>query len=132
LRSNLLEIPKKAERQEKAFLQALQKNPDDDATWAAYADWLTERGESSPGIVLLRRALARCQPCVDWAGQAEPKKNLIHVEDHLAQGCLHAGTIDSPHYHQWIFFDDQWASAHSDLANGILRFAARWDVLSTD
>jgi hypothetical protein len=33
-------------------------------------------------------------------------------------------------FHQWILFDDVWASAHADLANALLRFARRWDVLS--
>ena len=33
-------------------------------------------------------------------------------------------------YHQWVFFDDLWAGAHPELANSVLRFAARWDVLS--
>jgi hypothetical protein len=32
-------------------------------------------------------------------------------------------------YHQWYLFDDLWASAHPDLANAILRYASRWDVL---
>jgi hypothetical protein len=33
-------------------------------------------------------------------------------------------------YHQWIVFDDLWASAHSDLANGLLAWASGWDVLA--
>ena len=58
--------------------------------------------------------------------------SLIHVEDHLAQMCLDGSRKDEPYFGQWIFFDGLWASAHSDLANAILRFAARWDVLSAD
>ena len=51
--------------------------------------------------------------------------------EHLAQACKHvgAGSRQGKEYHQWIFFDDVWASAHTELANGLLRFAARWDVL---
>jgi uncharacterized protein (TIGR02996 family) len=62
-------------------------------------------------------------------------KSLVHVDEHLAQLCLHAeeweitdGNADL--FHQWVFFDDLWASAHADLANAILRYAARWDVLT--
>jgi hypothetical protein len=45
--------------------------------------------------------------------------------------CLHtarrpwAGDL----YHHWALFDDLWVSAHADLANSLLRFASRWDVL---
>ena len=35
-------------------------------------------------------------------------------------------------YHQWIFFDDQWAAAHPDLANSLLRYTRCWDMLSPD
>lgn len=62
----------------------------------------------------------------------DPVKSLIHVEEHLAQLCLHAdrwGQHDL--YHQWTFFDDLWASAHPDLADALLDYAATWDVLST-
>src|SRR5205823_4212450 len=62
----------------------------------------------------------------------ESPLSLFHVEDHLAQLCLHMAEGDYPYFHQWIFFDDLWATAHPDLANAILRFAARWDVLSAD
>jgi|SRR5258707_13517387 3-oxoacyl-[acyl-carrier protein] reductase len=33
---------------------------------------------------------------------------------------------------QWIIFDDLWAGANRDMAEGILRYARRWDVLSED
>jgi uncharacterized protein (TIGR02996 family) len=64
-------------------------------------------------------------------GNHDPSKSLIHVGEHLAQLCLHTnrwGITDL--FHQWIFFDDLWASANPVLANAILRFASRWDVLS--
>lgn len=60
-----------------------------------------------------------------------PSKSLIQVEEHVAQLCLHICREGKKEmYHRWIFFDDLWASAHPDLANGILRYARRWDVLS--
>jgi len=58
--------------------------------------------------------------------------SLIQVDDHLAQACLDVSWTDDPYFSQWLVFDDLWASAHPDLANAILRFAARWDVLSGD
>jgi hypothetical protein len=35
-------------------------------------------------------------------------------------------------YNQWYLFDDCWASANRALADGLLRFATRWDVLTCD
>jgi uncharacterized protein (TIGR02996 family) len=65
--------------------------------------------------------------------QGDPTKSLLQVEEHIAQICLHADRwhdYEVDIYHRWIFFDDLWASAHRDLANGILCYARRWDVLS--
>ncbi len=63
----------------------------------------------------------------------DPAKCHIQVEEHLAQLCLHTGSWDGVDlYQQWIFFDDLWAAAHPDLANGILRYQRCWDVLSPD
>jgi len=61
----------------------------------------------------------------------DPSKSLLQSETHVAQLCLHTerwGEDDM--YHRWILFDDVWAEAHPDLAEAILRYAARWDVLS--
>ena len=60
----------------------------------------------------------------------DPSNSIISVGDHVAQLCL---SIDSEGemYHQWIIFDDLWAGQHPDLAEGILRYANRWDVLTT-
>jgi hypothetical protein len=63
----------------------------------------------------------------------DPSRSLIGTSDHLLQLCLHIGNVfGSDVYHQWIIFDDPWAGANRDLAEGILRFAHRWDVLSED
>jgi hypothetical protein len=60
----------------------------------------------------------------------------VHVTEHLAQLCLNTEHWRSFRraelFHQWIFFDDLWASAHPTLANAILRYARCWDVLSPD
>jgi hypothetical protein len=54
------------------------------------------------------------------------------VDQHLAQLCLSTAQFREGMFHQWILFDDLWAAAFPSLANGVLRFAARWDVLSAD
>jgi hypothetical protein len=59
----------------------------------------------------------------------DPSKSLVSVGEHIAQLCLSVGW-ESEMYHQWIIFDDLWAGEHSDLADGILRYANRWDVLT--
>jgi len=59
----------------------------------------------------------------------DPSKSLVSMSDHIAQLCLHTGWEDGM-YHQWFLFDDLWASGHPDLADGVLRYAKRWDVLS--
>jgi uncharacterized protein (TIGR02996 family) len=56
LRSQLFEGGKG--REETGFLRALADNPDDEATWGVYSDWLQERGELPAGAEILRRALA--------------------------------------------------------------------------
>jgi hypothetical protein len=60
-----------------------------------------------------------------------PKKSFLQGTDHLAQLCLHVGRSGkSDLYHRWVLFDDLWAAANKTLANGLLRYARRWDVLS--
>ena len=59
----------------------------------------------------------------------DPSKSIIEIGDHLAQLCLHVGWM-AEMYHQWIIFDDLWAGANPALAEGILRYGQRWDVLT--
>ena len=62
----------------------------------------------------------------------DPSKSLAEASEHLAQLCLHVGDFfGKDAYHQWIIFDDLWAGEHPDLAEGILRYAKRWDVLTS-
>ncbi len=61
----------------------------------------------------------------------DASKSLVATSAHLAQSCLHVENllgIDA--YHQWFIFDDLWAGDHLALAEGMLRYARRWDVLS--
>jgi hypothetical protein len=61
----------------------------------------------------------------------DPSKSLVQAERHVAQLCLHTDRWDNRDlYHRWILFDDLWAATHADLAEAILRYATRWDVLS--
>jgi uncharacterized protein (TIGR02996 family) len=88
----------------------------------------TGAGEGTP--LEAREELAALAARLGRPGAQGPARSLLHVEDHLAQLCLHTdrwGNRDL--FHQWVFFDDCWASAHPDLARGVLCYAARWDVL---
>jgi uncharacterized protein (TIGR02996 family) len=129
LRRKLLRAPKGA-ADERGFLTRIAKQPDDETTWGAFSDWLRDRGNLPAGPYLLERAFRAAPPGLTRDNRRK-KEDLIHVGEHLAQACKHVGTgfRRQKEYHQWIFFDDRWASAHPELANGILRFAARWDVL---
>jgi hypothetical protein len=62
-----------------------------------------------------------------WAN--DPSGSLISLGDHVAQLCLSVGP-EQRMFHQWIIFDDRWAGEQRDLADGILRYAKRWDVLT--
>jgi len=60
-----------------------------------------------------------------------PAKCRIQTAEHVAQLGLCAD--DSPGfetYCRWIMFDDLFAGANTELANSILRYGNRWDVLS--
>jgi uncharacterized protein (TIGR02996 family) len=57
LRSQLLAEGSTGDRGEKGFLEALLDDPDHEATWAAYPDWLEEQGLPPAGLMVLERAL---------------------------------------------------------------------------
>jgi hypothetical protein len=139
---------------EQTFLSAIRTDPTDAASWAAWNDWRAERGAEPPGVGLLRDAfvrMARLSGALqdDLVRESSPQllldvetrhhaqlrhtpKSLIHVEEHLAQMCLDGSHADEagPYFGQWILFDDRWASAHPELADALLTWCARWDVLS--
>ncbi|MFF5218551.1 hypothetical protein [Micromonospora sp. NPDC000442] len=56
-----------------------------------------------------------------------PGESRIEVDDHLAQVAMHCG--GSFGYQQWFLFDSVWATAHSDLAQSLLRYSNHWDPL---
>jgi uncharacterized protein (TIGR02996 family) len=115
---------------ERAFLARIQEQPADQLTWDVYSDWLQEHDRPRAGAYLLEQAM-RASPPGHVGRNRNPDLDLFHVGTHLAQTCKHVATSErtGPEYHQWIFFDDLWASAQPHLANSLLRFASRWDVL---
>jgi hypothetical protein len=60
-----------------------------------------------------------------------PRSDKRRVQKHVAQALVHMDGSVGPGdlFHPWILFDHQWAAAHPDLANSLLRLATRWDVL---
>jgi hypothetical protein len=67
----------------------------------------------------------------DYTDPRDPRKDERRVQKHIAQASVHMdeGVGPGELFHQWILFDHQWAAAHPDLANGLLRLTSRWDVL---
>jgi hypothetical protein len=142
------------EPMDEAFLSAIRTDPSEPANWAAWNDGRAERDEEPPGISLLRDAFARMARLpgslqdslggksstevlleVETSQQArlrETPKSLLHGEEHLIQMCLDGSHDDTagPYFGQWILFDDLWGSAHPELADALLTWCARWDVLS--
>jgi uncharacterized protein (TIGR02996 family) len=94
--------------------------------YAKYVDeqLRTERVEES------RRYLASLVPTLRPSSH-DPGQSRVQVAEHVAQVGLHIADHGGyGEWHQWIFFDDQWARAHPALAQGLLTYATRWDVLS--
>lgn len=63
----------------------------------------------------------------------DPEKMKLQVDEHFAQVSIHTDrwndAVDL--YNRWILFDDLWVAKHPNLANSILRYATRWDMLSS-
>jgi uncharacterized protein (TIGR02996 family) len=117
--ADLVEAP-----DEKPFVQAIQECPDDELNWLAYSDWLEERGQRRPAYRLLEAALRQ----LPAANSSDSAGNLVHVGDHIVQFAK--DQRDGSYSHMFLF-DDVWGSAQPALANALLRYATRWDVLST-
>jgi uncharacterized protein (TIGR02996 family) len=166
LRARLFADGATSEPLEERFREALLDDPDDEATWAAYSDWLQERGFKPAGLTVLELALRSLGPYarapdsaftavrtgtvrearaaldrvmaahgVDPRDTHDPAKTLVRINEHVAEFCWHIACWEVTRnnqqvYHQWIFFDDQWAAAHPDLANSLLRYTRCWDMLS--
>jgi uncharacterized protein (TIGR02996 family) len=159
LRGLLTVEPIDSDPMEKVFLADIRQHPDDDVPWSAYSDWLQESGNRPAGLHLLGRALLRAGIWLDsefimaddghlWDlgprspteaydkgraladridRQQVPVTTLFRLDEHVAQVCF---GFEKDHHEQLILFDDLWASAHPALANAILRYKHRWDVLT--
>ncbi len=138
LRRTLQDILAVPRGEDAGFLTAIRDNPAESFDWLVYSDWLQEHGLPTAGLYLLGTGLRAANPVMVLPNH-NPSLDLIKVTPHMAQACKHEGreTPSFPgaaprdSYSQWIFFDDLWVAANPTLAAGILRFAARWDVLST-
>lgn len=66
-----------------------------------------------------------------WAKEGtERPRSRLQYSRHLIQMSLFVESEEEDFlYHHWIFFDASWASENPHLANSILRYAQRWDVL---
>jgi uncharacterized protein (TIGR02996 family) len=114
---------------ERAFFDAFRSDPSGDFAWGAYSDWLQEQGRPSASVAVTAELLRRCPPS-RWYDAGNRPEDMVVAHTHVAQACkrLNGHRGESAFYHI-ILFDDRWAAAHPDLANSVLRFAARWDVL---
>ena len=86
------------------------------------------------GLATVEQARTQVEEVVKALGGVldhDASKSLVGTSDHIVQLCLHVGNwFGGDVYHQWIIFDDLWAGRHPALAQGVLRYAKRWDVLS--
>lgn len=158
LRAHLLVSSPRFDEAEQGFLEALGRDPTDVPTWAVYSDWLQQHGHPEAQVVVLERALRACAAfdllklgSEDWSERFvgslqhahadaiatldrqgprrwQPSDALVWTSPHLCQAYYPIGSGSM--FHQWVLFDDVWARAHPLLANGLLRWTSRWDVLT--
>lgn len=112
-----------------------QASPDDEwpAELAELRAELLSSGATQNAIAqALKQISGRADKIFDFVTEGfDPSRSDINASDHLIQLSFHVGRwFEKDVYQQWIFFDDQWAAANKDLADGLLRYATRWDVLT--
>jgi uncharacterized protein (TIGR02996 family) len=123
VREPLLRLLQEGEGLEGGFRRTLADQPGDAATWAAYTDWLAENDRPRAELHLLELALCELQGA-DYSSDSEPRR--VQVSPHCAAVMLPQGDGE---FYQWFFFDDVWASGNVDLANALLDYALRYNVL---
>lgn len=105
-----------------------------DDTWTKYPKVPGRLAKIDTASADIRQVYQVMRPIAEAADrQMESSRSLVHSHEHVVQLALHDHywKYGNRHiYHHWILFDDLWASAHPDLANAILRYVRRWDVLS--
>jgi hypothetical protein len=138
--------------------EIVARNPDPNAL-SVYKDLLEQRDGRPGHVVLLEHAFARCAEmdvlefangetsvalsgtiaeAAEEASQVErsrfASKSLWAIDAHMAQLCLatDGGPADNTQFHQWIVFDDLWASSYPELARSLLTFASTWRLRLSD
>ncbi len=141
---------------ERPFVDLIHDDPANPDHWHVYSDWLQEHQRPPLHVTFLRRAfegIRQISPDHSFAlefGQTAwpepekeaeelvkkspsrgPEKSHIAVSEHLAQACLFYANFEFQKiakvlHHQWWLFDDCWANANKDLADGLLRFCVDW------
>jgi uncharacterized protein (TIGR02996 family) len=124
LHGPLADLLGEGEGLEASFRRALREQPGDIVTWNAYSDWLAEQGLPRAELRLLGLAIEKVAE-----GRETKVPPLIQVGPHHVAASICRGGSDSP-YDQWLLFDDVWASGNEGLAQSILAYAWRYDVLS--
>jgi uncharacterized protein (TIGR02996 family) len=126
LRGEVLNDDRHDAPQVKSFLEAIRRQPEDDANWNVFGDWLEDAGRPRAELFVLERALAA-------VGATEKNtQSQWTVSEHLAQLCLNTANWGRVYlFAHWVLFDDLWASGNAELANALLCAATRWDVLSS-
>jgi hypothetical protein len=119
----LRQVMKQGDGLELAFRQTLKTTPTDPATWAAYTDWLVERDRPPAELHLLDLAARSVVLSMDEG--ADPIR--VQVAPHSLAAIVPAWRKEM--FDQWYFFDDLWASANVDLANAVLDYEGRFNVL---
>jgi uncharacterized protein (TIGR02996 family) len=104
---------------ESSFRRSLLEGPNEPATWAAYTDWLAEQGLPRAELRLLELAVR--------SGRGQDV--LLDLGAHHLSLARRQGD-EEDRYDQWIFFDDTWASGNEALAQSLVAYAWRWNVLS--
>jgi hypothetical protein len=84
-----------------------------------------------------RKLVQEHQPELAEDSGYEHNLSRVQASEHVARLCWNAFSArllsaDRSIHFPWTLFDDVWASAHPDLADGLLRHPLRWDVLSDD
>lgn len=161
LRSQLLNAPESAGFDERTLLNQLIENHTSETNWQLSYSQMKDLGYQNPGLVYLERALKSAadypvsemdyqsawedreqlamnrndllKDLEQWQISNDSSKSRVQVDEHIAQISVHTQNWHGMDlYNRWIIFDDLWASANEELANSILRYSNRWDVLTTD
>lgn len=159
LRALLLLPPKGASARERSLIAVIEADPASPGPWAVYGDWLAEQGEEAVHIVVLRRVFAEmsclsvrdlfdCAPDEPFYGSfavahaeieaqralygVEPGRSEIATSTHTAQLCQEATLSGESAFEHWFLFDDVWASAHPELAQGVMCYVSSWWCLHSN